>query len=111
MESLFRKLLGESDTKSKKIIIIDISPIPMEVRNSVISLLLRCIFDFCYWYKRSRKETYPISVFCDEAHSYLNDKDSNFSASRYSAEKISYRLEEKKQPLIDNSLFIYLIFF
>jgi len=89
MEGLFRKLLGENDVKSKKIIIIDISPIPMEVRNSVISLLLRCIFDFCYWYKRTKGETYPISVCCDEAHSYLNDTDSTFKASRNSAEKIA----------------------
>ena len=89
MEDLFKKLLGENDVKSKKVIVIDISPIPMEVRNSVISLLLRCVFDFCYWYKRLNKETYPISIFCDEAHSYLNERDVSFAASRNSAERIA----------------------
>ena len=89
MESLFKRILGENDEKSSKIIIIDISPIPMEVRNSVISLLLRCIFDFCYWYKRIKGETYPISIFCDEAHSYLNDKDTAFTSSRNAAEKLA----------------------
>ena len=89
MEGLFRKILGETTVKSSKIIIIDISPIPMEVRNSVISLLLRCLFDFCYWYKRKRGETYPISIFCDEAHSYLNDKDPMFTSSRKAAEKLA----------------------
>lgn len=89
MEDLFKKLLGENDVKSKKVIVIDISPIPMEVRNSVISLLLRCIFDFCYWYKRLNEKTYPISIFCDEAHSYLNETDVSFAASRNSAERIA----------------------
>lgn len=89
MEDLFKKLLGENDVKSKKVIVIDISPIPMEVRNSVISLLLRCIFDFCYWYKRLNEKTYPISIFCDEAHSYLNETDVSFAAARKSAERIA----------------------
>ena len=70
MENLFRKILGEEKIP-KKIIIVDLSPIPFDVRNSVISLILRCLFDFSYWYKKVNKSAYPIAVFCDEAHIYL----------------------------------------
>lgn len=88
MEVLFRKILGE-ESKPKKIVIVDMSAIPFDVRNSVISLLLRCLFDFAYWYKKVNSRAYPISVFCDEAHIYFNDKDPNSEAARLSAERIS----------------------
>lgn len=88
MEVLFRKILGE-ESKPKKIVIVDMSAIPFDVRNSVISLLLRCLFDFAYWYKKVNSKAYPISVFCDEAHIYFNDKDPNSEAARLSAERIS----------------------
>jgi len=89
MEQLFRKLLGEEPDNLKKIVVIDMSPIPFDVRNSVLSLIMRCLFDFTYWYKRINNETYPISLFCDEAHVYLNDKDSSTKATCFSAEKIA----------------------
>ncbi len=89
MEGLFRKVLGEEQSGPKKIVIIDMSPIPFDVRNSVISLLLRGLFDFAYWHKRVTKETYPIIVFCDEAHIYLNDRDVSTDAPRLAAERIA----------------------
>lgn len=89
MEDLFRKLLGESIGKRKKVVVIDLSPVPFDVRASVISLILRCIFDFAYWYRRSNTEKFPISVFADEAHIYLNDKEANTLSARQSAERIS----------------------
>ncbi len=88
MESLFQKMLGE-EAQPKKVIIIDMSSIPFDVRNSVISLILRCLFDFAYWYKKVNSKAYPISVFCDEAHIYFNDKDTNSEAARLSAERIA----------------------
>ena len=88
MEVLFRKILGE-ETPPKKIVIVDMSSIPFDVRNSVISLILRCLFDFSYWYKKVNTKAYPISVFCDEAHIYFNDKDLNSEAARLSAERIA----------------------
>jgi len=88
MEVLFRKILGE-ESKPKKIVVVDLSAIPFDVRNSVISLLLRCLFDFAYWYKKVNSKAYPISVFCDEAHIYFNDKDPNSEAARLSAERIA----------------------
>jgi len=88
MESLFRKMLGE-ETDPKKLVVLDLSPVPFEVRTSVISLILRCLFDFSYWYKRKNGKPYPLAVFADEAHSYLNDADISHRQSRMSAERIA----------------------
>jgi DNA helicase HerA-like ATPase len=89
MEDLFRRLLGERAGARKKVVVIDMSPVPFDVRSSVISLILRCLFDFAYWYRRVNKNRYPIAVFADESHLYLNDKDSSVEASRHSAERIA----------------------
>lgn len=89
MEDLFRKLLGEKNEGKKKVVVIDLSPVPFDVRNSVISLIMRCLFDFSYWFRRVNGTTYPISVFADEAHIYLNDHDSDAKSTRESAERIA----------------------
>ncbi len=89
MEDLFRRLLGEKADDRKKLVIIDLSPVPFDVRNSVISLILRCLFDFSYWYRRVNGDSYPIAVFADEAHIYLNEHDSNSRPARESAERIA----------------------
>ena len=89
MEDLFRRLLGAAEADRKKVVIIDLSPVPFDVRNSVISLILRCLFDFAYWYRRVNGTSYPIAVFADEAHIYLNDNDADARSSRQSAERIA----------------------
>lgn len=89
MEELFRRLLGESVGGRKKIVIVDLSPVPFDVRATVISLILRCLFDFAYWYRRLKGDRYPIAVFADEAHIYLRDGDSSAEAARQSAERIA----------------------
>jgi DNA helicase HerA-like ATPase len=88
MDTLFRKILGEETAKRKKVVVLDLSPVPFDVRGSVISLMLRCLFDFCYWHNRVNGEQYPIAVFADEAHIYLSEESKNFS-TRQSAERIA----------------------
>lgn len=89
MEDLFRRLLGEKLGARKKVVIIDLSPVPFDVRSSVISLILRCLFDFAYWYRRVNASRFPIAVFADEAHIYLTDGDATAEASKHSAERIA----------------------
>lgn len=89
MEDLFRRLLGEKEDDRKKLVIIDLSPVPFDVRNSIISLILRCLFDFAYWHRRVTKKSHPIAVFADEAHIYLNEHDLNSKPARESAERIA----------------------
>lgn len=89
MEDLFRRLLGEKSGDRKKLVVVDLSPVPFDVRGSVISLILRCLFDFAYWFRRVNKTRHPIAVFADEAHIYLNDRDSACEAPRHAAERIA----------------------
>jgi uncharacterized protein len=89
MEDLFRRLLGEKIEERKKIVVVDLSTVPFDVRSTVISLILRCLFDFAYWHRRVHTERYPIAVFADEAHIYLSDDDASSLAVRRSAERIA----------------------
>lgn len=89
MGVLFRRLLGELSGDRKKVVVIDLSNVPFDVRASVISLIMRCLFDFAYWYRRVNGEKYPIAIFADEAHIYLSDRDTNAEAARMSAERIA----------------------
>jgi len=63
-------------------------PLPFDVRGSIISLMMHCLFDFSYWYSRVHDDKYPIAVFADEAHIYLSEEARNFS-TRQSAERIA----------------------
>lgn len=89
MSDLFRRLLGERVGERRKIVVIDLSSTPFDVRSSVISLIQRCLFDFAYWHRRLKAERYPIAVFADEAHIYLSDNDPACEAARKSAERIA----------------------
>jgi uncharacterized protein len=89
MDELFRRLLGEQPNSRKKVVVVDLSTVPFDVRSPVISLILRCLFDFSYWHRRVTKARYPISVFADEAHIYLADSDGPTEAARRSAERIA----------------------
>ncbi len=89
MSDLFRRLLGEKVGERRKIVVIDLSSTPFDVRSSVISLIQRCLFDFAYWHRRLKGGRYPIAVFADEAHIYLSDDDPACEAARKSAERIA----------------------
>jgi hypothetical protein len=53
----------------KPISIIDISGLPTEILNVVVSLLFRLIFDFALWSDQS----VPLLLICEEAHRYAPD--------------------------------------
>lgn len=89
MEDLFRHILGEKIDNRKKVVVVDLSPVPFDVRSSVISLVLRCLFDFAYWHRRVYTDRFPIAVFADEAHIYLSDGDPTTVAAKHSAERIA----------------------
>lgn len=90
MEELFRRLLGEGRGAKKKVVVLDMSTIPHDVRNSVIALALRCLFDFAYWHKMVHGSAYPIAVFCDEAHLYMTERaGGGGDAARLAGERIA----------------------
>ncbi|MFA5935067.1 MAG: DUF87 domain-containing protein [Candidatus Paceibacterota bacterium] len=59
--------------KGKPISIIDLSGIPSDVVDVVVSVLCRLIFDFALWNEK-RIQT-PLFLVCEEAHRYVPKKD------------------------------------
>ena len=53
----------------KPISIIDISAVPSEITNVVVSLICRLVFDFAV--RCNREDVMPVLVACDEAHRYI----------------------------------------
>ena len=53
----------------KPITVFDLSGIPSEITDVLVSLLCRIIFDFCRWSERERMP--PVLLVCEEAHRYV----------------------------------------
>src|SRR5436190_23036983 len=63
----------------KPVTIIDLSGIPSEVLNVVVSVLCRLAFDFALW----SETPIPITIICEEAHRYApRDKELGFEAAK-----------------------------
>ena len=63
----------------KPITILDLSGIPSEVLNVVVSVLCRLAFDFAMW----SETPIPITIICEEAHRYApRDKELGFEAAK-----------------------------
>jgi DNA helicase HerA-like ATPase len=74
--------------EGKPITILDISAVPSEIVNVVVSLLCRIIFDFALWCERD--EAIPILVVCDEAHRYIpRDESTGFEPTIRSIARIA----------------------
>jgi uncharacterized protein len=63
----------------KPITILDLSGVPSEVLNVVVSVLCRLAFDFALW----SETPVPITIICEEAHRYApRDKELGFEAAK-----------------------------
>lgn len=63
----------------KPITILDLSGVPSEILNVVISLLCRLTFDFALWSERAL----PVLLVCEEAHRYVTeDTSQGFNATK-----------------------------
>lgn len=70
---------------------LDLSGVPNEIVDVVVSLISRLVFDFAMWNKRS-KNSVPILLVCEEAHRYVpHDKkgDQRMQSARKSLERIA----------------------
>ena len=61
-------------TYGKPITILDISGLPAEIVDVVVSLLCRTLFDFAVWSPRNQAR--PVLLVCEEAHRYAPEKES-----------------------------------
>ncbi len=72
----------------KPITIIDISAVPSEIVNAVVSVLCRIIFDFAL--HSDREEAIPVLMVCDEAHRYIpRDERAGFEPTIRSISRIA----------------------
>ncbi len=74
--------------EGKPITIIDLSGVPSEIADVLVSLIGRMLFDFTLWSDPSRRP--PILLACEEAHRYLPATEgAAFSACRRSISRIA----------------------
>ncbi len=74
----------------KPVSIIDISGIPSEVVDVVVSVLARMIFDFCVWASHDKSRMAPVLLVCEEAHRYVpRDEEKNFGPSKKAISRIA----------------------
>jgi DNA helicase HerA-like ATPase len=64
---------------NKPATLIDLSGMPSEIVDVMVSVIFRVIFDFCVWSDRS--ETPPILLVCEEAHRYIPAETANSFAA------------------------------
>lgn len=87
LSGLLRDFVGLGKPK-KQITIIDLSPVPFDVRPGVSAQIGRLAFEFNYWNPRNRE--FPILLLCEEAHAYIpRDSGSQYEGTRKSMERIA----------------------
>lgn len=73
---------------SKPITIMDMSGVPSEITEVVVSMLCRTIFSFNLWSERDK--AVPVLVVCEEAHRYIpRDEDEGFASTRNAIARIA----------------------
>jgi DNA helicase HerA-like ATPase len=87
MVGLLRDFIGLGSPKCQ-ITVIDLSPVPFDVRPTVSAQIGRLAFEFNFWNPRFRD--FPILLICEEAHSYIpREGGSQYEGTRKSMERIA----------------------
>lgn len=87
LSSLLRDFVGLGQPR-RQITVIDLSPVPFDVRPGVSAQIGRLAFEFNYWNPRNRE--FPILLLCEEAHAYIpRDSGSQYEGTRKSMERIA----------------------
>jgi len=64
---LLNRIFGK--TQDSRITIMDLSGVPFDIVNTIVSLLARITFDFNFW--NANRRDFPILLVFEEAHNYL----------------------------------------
>jgi hypothetical protein len=87
LEGLLRDFIGLGEPK-RQITVIDMSPVPSDVRPTVSAQIGRLAFEFNYWNPKRRE--FPIFLVCEEAHQYLpRESDTQHTGTRRAMERIA----------------------
>ncbi len=72
----------------RPVTIVDLSGVPSEIVDVVVSMLARMIFDFALW--ADRADSMPVLVVCEEAHRYVpHDDKQDFGSTKKSLARIA----------------------
>jgi len=82
---LLNKILGADE--NAKVTVLDLSGVPFDVVNTIVSLLARIIFDFNFW--NPNRRDFPILLVFEEAHNYLTSNLNTTAAARKTVERIA----------------------
>lgn len=73
---------------NKPVSTIDLSGVPSEIVNVVVSMISRLVFDFAVWSRGENAR--PILLVCEEAHRYIpTEENTVFGSSRKAIERIA----------------------
>ena len=87
LSGLLRDFVGLGKPKSQ-VTVIDLSPVPFDVRPGVSAQIGRLAFEFNYWNPRNRE--FPILLLCEEAHAYIpRESGSQYDGTRKTMERIA----------------------
>ncbi len=87
MPGLLRDFVGLGNPK-RQVTVIDLSPVPFDVRPGVSAQIGRLAFEFNYWNPRNRE--FPILLLCEEAHSYIpRESGGQYDGTRKTMERIA----------------------
>jgi DNA helicase HerA-like ATPase len=87
LTGLLRDFVGLGEPKCQ-ITVIDLSPVPFDVRPTVSAQIGRLAFEFNYWNPQNRE--FPILLVCEEAHAYIpRETSGQFEGTRKSMERIA----------------------
>lgn len=82
---MLAKIFGTED--NAKVTIMDLSGVPFDVVNIIVSLLARLTFDFNFW--NTNRRNFPVLLVFEEAHNYLPSGGTGSSAARRTVERIA----------------------
>ncbi|WP_367026777.1 helicase HerA-like domain-containing protein [Methylococcus sp. ANG] len=87
LPGLLRDFVGLGEPRCR-ISVIDLSPVPFDVRPTVSAQIGRLAFEFNYW-NPDRRE-FPILLVCEEAHAYIpREHATQYEGTRKSMERIA----------------------
>ncbi|QXP87652.1 ATP-binding protein [Methylococcus capsulatus] len=87
LPDLLRDFVGLGEPRCQ-ISVIDLSPVPFDVRPTVSAQIGRLAFEFNYW-NADRRE-FPILLVCEEAHTYIpRERATQYEGTRKSMERIA----------------------
>lgn len=85
LSDFLQKIFGPGG--SAKVTLMDMSGVPFDIVNTVVSLLARVVFDFNFW--NPHRRDFPVLLVFEEAHNYLPVTGESTKAARRTVERIA----------------------